>query len=105
MEQNQNTEERPLHEIITPLFDRIVVKQEEGETVTKGGIIIPDTAKEKPYKGRVLAVGPGMGEEPMQVKVGDLVLYGKYAGSDVNIEDKDYVIMRQSDCLCIFKGK
>ena len=91
---------------LTPLHDRVLVKAAEAEEVTKGGIIIPDTAKEKPMQGEIVAVGNGKQTEdgkvtPLQVKVGDKVLYGKYAGTEINVEGKDYLIMRESDILAI----
>lgn len=86
---------------ITPLADRVVVKAAEAEVKTKSGIIIPDTAKEKPQKGTVIAVGSGKKDEPMTVKVGDTVLYGKYSGTEINIEGDDYLIMKESDILAI----
>lgn len=84
-----------------PINDRVVVKPAPAEEKTKGGIIIPDTAKEKPQKGQVVAVGSGKVDEPMTVKIGDTVLYGKYAGTEINVEGKDYLIMRESDILAI----
>ena len=84
-----------------PLADRVLVEPKEAETKTAGGLYIPDNAKEKPQEGVVLAAGPGKKDEPMEVKVGDKVLYGKYAGTEVNIGDKSYMIMRQSDILAI----
>lgn len=86
---------------IQPLADRVVVKPAEAEVTTKSGIIIPDTAKEKPQRGIVLAVGNGKKDEPMTVKVGDTVLYGKYSGTEINVEGYDYLIMRESDILAI----
>ena len=86
---------------IKPLADRVVVEPQAAEEVTSSGIIIPDSAKEKPQKGTVVAVGPGTKDEEMQVKAGDLVLYGKYAGTELTIDGKDYLIMRQSDILGI----
>ncbi len=86
---------------IKPLADRVVVLPAEAETKTASGIIIPDTAKEKPQRGTVVAVGNGKKDEPMTVKVGDNVLYGKYAGTEVQIEGKDYLIMRESDLFAI----
>lgn len=86
---------------IKPLADRIVVKAEEAETTTKGGIIIPDTAKEKPQKGEVMAVGAGKKDEPMTLKVGDKVLYGKYSGTELSVDGEDLLIMRESDVLAI----
>ena len=84
-----------------PLHDRVVVRRLEEETKTAGGIIIPDTAKEKPQKGKVIAVGNGKKDEPMTVKAGQTVLYGKYSGTEINIEGTDYLIMRESDILAI----
>jgi chaperonin GroES len=86
---------------VTPLQDRVLVKPQEAETTTKSGIIIPDTAKEKPVRGHVIAAGPGKKDEPTQVKVGDVVLYGKYAGTEINIDGDDFLIMRESDILAI----
>ena len=86
---------------ITPLHDRVIVKPAEAETKSAGGIIIPDTAKEKPQKGIVLAAGPGKKDEPVTVKAGDSVLYGKYAGTEITVEGQDYLIMRESDILAI----
>ena len=86
---------------IKPLTDRIVVKSEEAETTTKGGIIIPDSAKEKPQRGEVMAVGNGKIDEPMTLKVGDKVLYGKYSGTELNVDGEDLLIMRESDVLAI----
>ena len=86
---------------IQPLADRVVVEAATAEEKTTGGIIIPDTAKEKPQRGTVLAVGPGKKDEPMTVKIGDMVLYGKYAGTEITIEGSDYLIMRESDIVAI----
>ncbi len=86
---------------ITPIADRVIVEAAAAEEKTAGGLIIPDTAKEKPQKGKVIAVGTGKKDEPMTVKVGDSVLYGKYAGTEVSIEGKDYLIMRESDIFAI----
>ncbi len=86
---------------IKPLSDRVIVEPAPAEEKTPGGIIIPDTAKEKPQKGTVVAVGPGKKDEPMTVKVGDKVLYGKYAGTEINIDGKEYLIMRESDIYAI----
>lgn len=86
---------------ITPLHDRVVVKAAAAEEKTAGGIIIPDTAKEKPQRGIVVAAGPGKKDEPVTVKTGDTVLYGKYAGTEISIDGKDYLIMRESDILAI----
>lgn len=86
---------------INPLHDRVIVKPAPAEEKTASGIIIPDTAKEKPQRGTVLAAGPGKKDEPMTVKAGDAVLYGKYAGTEISIEGQDYLIMRESDILAI----
>ncbi len=91
---------------VKPLADRVLVKPIEMAEVKKGGIIIPDTAKEKPQEGEVVEVGPGrMTEEgkkiPMEVKKGDTILYGKYSGSEVHVDDDDFLIMRESDILAV----
>lgn len=86
---------------VKPLSDRVLIKPTPAEEVTATGIIIPDTAKEKPLRGTVLAVGPGTKDEAMQVKVDDVVLYGKYAGTEVEIDRETVLIMRQSDILAI----
>ena len=86
---------------IKPLADRVIIEPAAAEEKTAGGIIIPDTAKEKPQKGTVVAVGPGKKDEPMTVKVGDNVLYGKYAGTEITYEGKNYLIMRESDVVAI----
>ena len=86
---------------VKPLADRVIVEPAAAELKTAGGIIIPDTAKEKPQKGKVLAVGTGKLDEPMTVKVGDEVLYGKYSGTEVTIEGQDLLIMRESDLYAI----
>lgn len=86
---------------IKPLHDRVIVKAAEAETKTAGGIIIPDTAKEKPQRGTVMAAGPGKTDEPVTVKAGDQVLYGKYAGTEITIDGQDLLIMRESDILAI----
>ncbi|MBQ7750215.1 MAG: co-chaperone GroES [Bacteroidales bacterium] len=87
--------------MIRPLADRVLLEPKEAETKTAGGLYIPDTAKEKPQQGTVIAAGPGKKDEPMEVKVGDVVLYGKYAGTEVTVEDKKYLIVKQSDILAI----
>lgn len=87
--------------MIRPLSDRVLVEPKEAETKTAAGIYIPDTAKEKPQQGTVLAAGPGKKDETMEVKEGDVVLYGKYAGTEVSYEGKTYLIMKQSDILAI----
>ncbi|HAJ99904.1 MAG TPA: co-chaperone GroES [Bacteroidales bacterium] len=86
---------------IQPLADRVLVEPAAAEERTLGGIIIPDTAKEKPQRGTVVAVGNGKKDEPMTVKVGDKVLYGKYAGTELSYEGKDYLIMRESDIVAV----
>ncbi len=86
---------------IKPLADRVLVKPAEAEEKTSAGIIIPDTAKEKPQRGTVVAVGPGKKDEPTTVKKGDTVLYGKYSGTEITIDGEDYLIMRESDILAI----
>ena len=86
---------------IKPLADRVVVAPAEAEQKTAGGIIIPDTAKEKPQKGTVVAVGPGKKDEPMTVTVGNTVLYGKYAGTELAIDGENYLIMKESDIFAI----
>lgn len=86
---------------IKPLHDRVIVEPAQAETKTAGGIIIPDTAKEKPQQGTVVAVGPGKKDEPTTVKVGDTVLYSKYGGTDISLEGKEYLIMRESDILAV----
>ncbi len=86
---------------IKPLADRVVIEPLAAEQKTAGGIIIPDTAKEKPQRGTVVAVGPGKKDEPLTVKEGDIVLYGKYAGTEININNNDYLIMRESDIVAI----
>ena len=87
--------------MIKPLADRVVIEPMEAQTKTASGLYIPDTAKEKPQQGTVVAVGPGKKDEPMEVKEGDEVLYGKYAGTEVTVEDKKYLIVKQSDILAI----
>ncbi|HAP00618.1 MAG TPA: co-chaperone GroES [Bacteroidetes bacterium] len=84
-----------------PIADRVIVKPAPAEETTKGGIIIPDTAKEKPQRGEIVAVGTGKKDEPMTVKVGDSVLYGKYSGTEVTIDGNEYLIMRESDIFAI----
>ncbi|MBN2240020.1 MAG: co-chaperone GroES, partial [Dehalococcoidales bacterium] len=90
---------------LEPLADRMVVKPIAKEEITKGGIVLPDTAKEKPQEGEVLAVGPGKISEytgapiPMSIKVGDVVLYSKYGGTEVKVEDEELIILRESDIL------
>ena len=86
---------------IRPLADRVIIEPAAAETKTASGIIIPDTAQEKPQKGTIVAVGDGKKDEPLTVKVGDTVLYGKYSGTELKFEGKDYMIMRESDILAI----
>lgn len=86
---------------IKPLADRVIIEPSAAEEKTSGGIIIPDTAKEKPQKGVVVAVGPGTKDDPVTVKEGDTVLYGKYSGTEISFEDSDYLIMRESDIVAI----
>ena len=88
---------------ITPLADRVIIQQAEAETTTASGIIIPDTAQEKPQKGTVIAVGKGTKDNPMTVKAGDNILYGKYAGTELKYNESDYMIMKESDILAIIK--
>jgi chaperonin GroES len=87
-----------------PINDRVVVKPAPAEEKTKGGIIIPDTAKEKPQRGEVVAVGPGKDGNLMTVQAGDIVLYGKYAGQELQYNGEDYLIMREDDILVILEG-
>ena len=89
---------------LKPINDRIVIKPAPAEEKTKGGIIIPDTAKEKPQRGEVVAVGPGKEDIKMTVKVGDVVLYGKYSGQELTDEGVDYLIMREDDVLVIINA-
>lgn len=92
-----------------PLHDRVVVKRLESDTKTKGGIIIPDTAKEKPQEGEVIAVGPGARDESgkvvaLDVKAGDRILFGKWSGTEVKIEGEDFLIMKESDIMGVIEG-
>ncbi len=87
--------------MIKPLADRVLVEPKEAETKTAAGLYIPDTAKEKPQQGTILAVGSGKKDEPMEVKEGDVVLYGKYAGTEITVDGKNYLIMKQSDILAV----
>jgi chaperonin GroES len=86
---------------IRPLADRVLVEPAEAEEKTASGLYIPDTAKEKPQRGKIIAVGNGKKDEPMELKVGDEVLYGKYAGTEISIDGKEYMMMRQSDVLAV----
>jgi chaperonin GroES len=93
---------------IKPLHDRVIVKRVEEEETTKGGIIIPDTAKEKPVEGKVVAVGDGKimedgKRQPLDIKKGDKILFGKYAGTDINIDGEEHLIMREDDVIAIVK--
>jgi len=95
---------------IKPLADRVIVKPKEAEETTIGGIILPDTAKEKPQEGKVVAAGKGKTDEsgkiiPMEVKVGDKVLYGKYSGTEITIDEKEYIILREEDILAVVEDK
>ena len=93
-----NTQSQPN---VKPLSDRVLVRAAEVESKTVGGIIIPDNAKEKPQRGTVVAAGPGKKDEPTTVKVGDLILYGKYSGTEIQVDGVDYLIMRESDIFAI----
>jgi len=95
---------------IRPLQDRVIVQRVQEEERTKGGIIIPDTAKEKPQEGKVVAVGKGKANDdgkitPLDVKVGDRILFGKYSGSDIKIDGEEFLIMREDDILGVLEGK
>jgi chaperonin GroES len=94
---------------VRPLHDRVLVKRVEAKEVIKGGIIIPDTAKEKPQEGEVIAAGPGkMGDDgkraPMDVKAGDRILFGKYSGNEIKVDDEEYIIMREDEILAVLGG-
>jgi chaperonin GroES len=86
---------------IKPLADRVLVEPAEADEKTASGLYIPDTAKEKPQRGKIIAVGSGKKDEPMELKVGDEVLYGKYAGTEISVDGKEYMMMRQSDVLAV----
>ena len=95
---------------VTPLHDRVLVRRLEEEEVAKGGIIIPDTAKEKPQEGEVVAVGPGARDEsgklvPLDLKAGDIVLFGKWSGTEVKVDGKDLLIMKESDIMGVIEGR
>lgn len=87
--------------MIKPLADRVLIQPKEAETKTASGLFIPDTAKEKPQEGKVIAVGSGKKDEPMEVKVGDEVLYGKYSGTEITVDDVKYLIVKQSEIMAI----
>lgn len=86
---------------LQPLADRVLVKPADAETKTAGGLYIPDSAKEKPQRGTVIAAGPGKKDEPTTVKAGDTILYGKYSGTEIQVDGVDYLIMRESDIFAI----
>jgi chaperonin GroES len=88
---------------IKPLGDRVVIKKAEAEEKSEGGIILTSSAQEKPQYAEVVAVGPGTKDEPMEVKVGDTVVFSKYAGTDIKFEGEEYSIMKQSDCLAVIE--
>ena len=92
-----------IHIMIKPLADRVLVQAQEAETKTASGLYIPDSAKEKPQQGVIIAVGGGKSDEPMELKVGDKVMYGKYAVPEVSFEGQDYLIMRQSDVIAVIE--
>jgi chaperonin GroES len=94
---------------LRPLHDRVIIKPAPAEETTKGGLIIPDTVKEKPQRGEIIAIGEGKVSEdgkvhPLAVKIGDNVLYGKYAGTEISVDGTDYLIMRESDIFAIYNG-
>jgi len=86
---------------VKPLGDRVLIEPQEAEVKTSGGIFIPDSAQEKPQRGKVVAVGSGTKDVEMEVKTGDMVLYGKYSGTELQVDGKDYMMMRQSDILAV----
>jgi chaperonin GroES len=86
---------------VKPLADRVLVEPAAAETKTASGLFIPDSAKEKPQRGTIVAIGNGKKDEPITVKVGDTVLYGKYSGTEINVDGKDYLIMRESDIFAV----
>ena len=88
---------------VRPLSDRVLVKPNRAEEKTAGGLFIPDTAKEKPLMGKVIAAGPGTTEVAMEVKVGDTVMYGKYAGTEINYEGESYLVMKQADIIAVIE--
>jgi chaperonin GroES len=94
---------------LTPLHDRVIVRPAQAEETTKGGLIIPDTAKEKPQRGEIVAIGTGKVADdgkttPLAVKVGDSVLYGKYSGTEISVDGTDYLIMRESDIFAVYSA-
>ncbi len=89
--------------MIKPLADRVLIEPKEAEAKTASGLYIPDTAKEKPQAGKIIAVGCGKKDEPMELKVGDNVLYGKYAGTEITVDGKEYLMMRQSDVMAVIE--
>ena len=91
--------------MLKPLADRVLIESAPAEEKTASGIIIPDTAKEKPLQGKIVAVGPGNKDEPMTVKKGDLVLYGQYSGTEIKLDGKSYLIMKESDVYGIINNK
>src|SRR5438552_4565210 len=103
-----SVEAREMTVNITPLHDRVLVRRLEEKETAKGGIIIPDTAKEKPHEGEVMAIGAGKIEKghriPLDVKVGDRILFGKYTGNDINIDDQEYLILREEEILVKVSG-
>ena len=100
---NRNKTIKISHIMIKPLADRVLVQAQEAETKTASGLFIPDSAKEKPQQGVIVAVGGGKKDEPMELKVGDKVMYGKYSGTEVSFEGTDYLIMRQSDVIAVIE--
>lgn len=86
---------------VRPLHDRVLIKRIEEQETVRGGIIIPDTAKEKPQRGTIVAAGPGKKDEPVTIKTGDTVLYGKYAGTEIQLDGEELLIMRESDILAV----
>jgi len=95
------TEKKAVKVNVKPLADRVLIEPSPAEEKTAGGIIIPDTAQEKPQRGKVVAVGTGKKDEPMTVKVGDTILYGKYSGTEITIDGNDFLIMKESDIYAV----
>jgi chaperonin GroES len=102
LERKQKIHKKDMSIKFKPLADRVLIEPAPAEQKTASGIIIPDTAKEKPLKGKVVAAGQGKKDEPMNVKVGDTVLYGQYSGTEIKIDGNDYLIMRESDIYGVF---